>query len=123
MPSLFASLTDRDPAAAAPSEREIVPGRFAAAAEAGQTIALVMAKDPDAAVVYYFREAARALSTYERLARMGSTPAVAYISPAGAVLGPAQLALTPTLGRCAASWFAAALREDPPPLRRVAPAL
>lgn len=78
------------PHIALPSERpDIAPhrpdpesllGRFAAAADAGKTIALVVAKEPRAVVVYYFRDASRAGETLDRLARLRLSPAVAYVS-------------------------------------------
>lgn len=55
---------------------------FAAAAEAGQTVALLITKGPGAAVVYYFQDAQRAFEAHERLAKLNARPVVAYVSPA-----------------------------------------
>lgn len=83
--------------------------RLAAAVAAGQTIALVVAKDPEAAAVYYFRDAARALATYERLERLNTRPLVLTISPDGAAQGLVHLE-SATLAHCAIRWLAAGLR-------------
>ncbi len=84
---------------------------FVAAAGTGQTIALVVAKDPEAAAVYYFRDGRRAFATYERLGRMNSQPLVVTISPGGGMLGPiAQLHGEATVGLCQLSWLAGLVR-------------
>jgi hypothetical protein len=84
---------------------------FVAAAGTGQTIALVVAKDPEAAAVYYFRDGRRAFATYERLGRMNSQPLVVTISPGGSMLDPiAQLHGEATVGLCQLSWLAGLVR-------------
>jgi hypothetical protein len=98
-----------------PSREEITLARFAAAAAAGETIALVVAKDPDAAAVYYFRDAMRAFSTYDRLDRMNSRPLVVTISAEGRLLGPVQvdgISASSAVGDSALGWFAVVLRHE-----------
>lgn len=99
-----------------PSREETTRERFAAAVAAGQTIALVVAKDPDAAAVYYFRDAERARTTYERLDRLNARPLVVTISAQGRVLGTGEHDGCTVLGHCAPAWFAAALRTEGRPV-------
>lgn len=72
--------SERAGASTRPCDPKRLLERFAAAVKSGKTIALVVAKGPETVVVYYFRDASRARETLERLARLGVSPAVAYVS-------------------------------------------
>ncbi len=81
--------------------------RFVAAAEAGQTIAFVVTKDPDAAVAYYFRDALRAFEAYVRLGKLNAQPVVVYVSPEEGTHRPAaELHSASALTLRAIGWFA-----------------
>ena len=89
-----------------PPPRELITAeRLVAATAAGLTIALVLAKDPDAAAVYYFQDGLRAFATYERLGKMNSLPLVVPLSPDGRVLGHIAPQVESTLRRCGLSWL------------------
>lgn len=114
MRPLFASPPADETAPTSPPRDEVAL-RFAEAVAAGHTIAFVVAKDPEAAAVYYFRDAARALATYERLARLSSRPLVATIPPEAGGLGSALLDASRTLRLCGLGWLADALGREGSP--------
>ncbi len=90
-----------------PLARETTLDRFIAVAEAGRTIALIVTKDPEAAMVYYFRDPLRAFETYERLGKLNAPPAIVYVSPEDGAHRPvAQLHSASALALRAISWLA-----------------
>lgn len=72
-----------------PAPRDATIEEFGAAVERGQTVALLVTKDPGAAVVYYFWDARRAFEAHERLGKLNALPVVAYVSPGDGVHQPA----------------------------------
>ena len=79
--------------------------RFSKAVEAGKTIALSVAKEPRAVIVYYFRDAARAGETLERLMRLSVSPAVVYVSGDGQHRAANPLDPTSALATRAIDWL------------------
>jgi hypothetical protein len=88
-----------------PSEDAITAEQFVSAAAAGLTIALVVAKEPEAAAVYYFRDGLRAFATYERLGKLGSPPFIVTLSSDGRVLGHLAQQVQSSLRRHGLSWL------------------
>ena len=90
---------------ASPCRDEITLELFLEAAALGLTTTLVVAKDAEAAAVYYFRDGLRAFESYQRLCKLSSQPLVITISPDGRGLGQVAVRVESSLERRGLSWL------------------